>query len=248
MTMTRMTGESGGMAATGSRGRFHRPAGRSPLSSLVSREVARFIGGALLAAILVGLGTFVVIGRDAEDEAIRVAETITSVQGHSVIEPSITPALLTRSPAAIADLDVIVRQRILTSSVVRVKIWDASGLIVYSDEHRLIGRTFLLDSGKSAALRNGAVDADVSVLTDSENQYERSFGKLLEVYLPVRGSERCPPAVRDLPALRRHQQLPGNGVVVLRAHPRCRAAPARAGHGAAGREPGAAAALLPRRS
>lgn len=155
---------------------------------------------------------------------------------------------MTRSPAAIADLDVIVRQRILTSSVVRVKIWDASGLIVYSDEHPLIGRTFLLDSGKSAALRNGAVDADVSVLTDSENQYERSFGKLLEVYLPVRAPNGAPllfETYQRYDAISSYQATVWSSFVPILG---CRPAPARAGHGAAGCEPGAAAALLPRRS
>ena len=48
--------------------------------------------------------------------------------------------------------------RVLSSRVVRVKIWTASGEIVYSDAHALIGQTFALGDDEQAALAAGATE------------------------------------------------------------------------------------------
>ncbi len=155
------------------------------LRRVLRNEVARFAAGGLLAALLVGAGTFFVVSRDAEDQAIGHAKDITQVEATGIVQPALSDSLLHRDPAAIGALDRIVRQRILNSAVVRVKLWTADGTVIYSDEPRLIGRRFTLDSAELASFHGGAVDAGVSDLTDAENQYERSFGKLLQVYLPV---------------------------------------------------------------
>ncbi len=125
------------------------------------------------------------VSRDAEDQAIQHAKDITQVEAIGIVQPALSDSLLHRDAAAIGALDVIVRQRILSADVVRVKLWTADGTILYSDESRLIGRRFPLDPGEQAIFHGGPVQAGVSDLTDAENVYERSFGKLLQVYLPV---------------------------------------------------------------
>ncbi len=90
------------------------------------------------------------------------------------------------SPAAIAQLDSVVRGRVLNSRVVRVKIWTASGRILYSDMTTLMGETYPLGTEEQAALAGGNTAADDSDLTKPENRFEQVFGRLLEVYLPVR--------------------------------------------------------------
>jgi two-component system NarL family sensor kinase len=68
---------------------------------------------------------------------------------------------------------------------VRVKIWTAAGVVVYSDEPALIGSRYQLGEDDIESLGTGRIDAEVSDLSKPENRYERSFGKLLEVYLPI---------------------------------------------------------------
>src|ERR1035437_9503009 len=155
------------------------------LRRLLRNEVARFIAGGLLAACIIGVGTFFVVSRDAEDQAVGHAKDITQVEGRGIVQPALMDSLLNGDLTARASLDAIVRQRILGGDVVRVKLWKGDGTILYSDEPRLVGQHFHLDSGELAALNGGAVDAGVSDLTDPENQYEHSFGKLLQVYLGV---------------------------------------------------------------
>lgn len=86
-------------------------------------------------------------------------------------------------------VDHVVRHGVLDQSLVRVKIWRADGTIVYSDQPRLIGSRYQLDAENIESLRSGLINAAVSDLSQPENRYERTYGKLLEVYLPVRAPD-----------------------------------------------------------
>jgi signal transduction histidine kinase len=70
--------------------------------------------------------------------------------------------------------------------LVRVKIWDQDGKILYSDAGSLIGRRFQLGEDKRRALDETQTVAGVSALDDPENAQEEDFGQLLEVYLGMR--------------------------------------------------------------
>ena len=76
------------------------------------------------------------------------------------------------------------RERVLTTGIVRVKLWSPEGNVVYADEPQLIGRTFALGQDQREALAEPKTQAEVSELTSSENEFE-SGGRLLEVYRPV---------------------------------------------------------------
>jgi signal transduction histidine kinase len=106
--------------------------------------------------------------------------------GRSVLGPVITNEVLAGDPAAMQRLDAIVRQRVLGSQVVRVKVWSADARVIYSDEPRLIGQTFALDAGEMALLQSAQVTAKISHLSDPENVFERPLKKLLEVYVGMR--------------------------------------------------------------
>jgi two-component system NarL family sensor kinase len=71
---------------------------------------------------------------------------------------------------------------VLLGPVVRVKIWDASGRIVYSDEPRLIGERYALPPDEREKLETGGISSEISNLTRPESHFERGQGKLLEVY------------------------------------------------------------------
>jgi two-component system NarL family sensor kinase len=72
---------------------------------------------------------------------------------------------------------------------VRVKVWDARGRIVYSDEPRLIGSTFPLGDDEQRVLREGGVASDASDLGRPENRYDRKFRRLVEVYVRIRAAD-----------------------------------------------------------
>src|SRR5689334_24076562 len=113
------------------------------------------------------------------------AKRTTRLVGTGVVQPELTDGLLRRDPAAIARVDRIVRGRVTSDPIVRVKIWSPDGTIVYSDEPRLIGDHFALGADEREVIENGGVDAEISDLDKPENRYEVRDRKLLEVYMPV---------------------------------------------------------------
>jgi signal transduction histidine kinase len=73
----------------------------------------------------------------------------------------------------------------LDGDVLRVKIWSADGVVIYSDEPRLIGAQFDLGDEQRAVLENGGSNAEVADLSKSENEFDQGLGSVLEVYTRV---------------------------------------------------------------
>jgi two-component system NarL family sensor kinase len=149
------------------------------------RVFVQVIAGALvvLAAVaLVGVGAS---QRLAELEAVNDAAKTATLLADSVVQPAVTEALLAGDTSAVAVVDEVVRANVLDQGIVRVKIWDPSGRILYSDEPALIGQTFPLGAGERGVLTHPLVHADISDLTAPENRFERGHGRLLEVYRPI---------------------------------------------------------------
>src|SRR4051812_27955458 len=150
------------------------------------RALAQFIVSGLVAVALLGLAAVAIMRKSGNDEAIREAQQVTRLAGDGVVSPRVTPELLRGEPDAIRRMDRIVHGSVIRGSVVRVKIWKPDGTIVYSDEHRLIGKRFELDPGELEALNARGVDAEISDLSAPENRYEKRGTPLLEVYHGVR--------------------------------------------------------------
>jgi two-component system, NarL family, sensor kinase len=158
----------------------------------VAGAVARFAITGLAGLALLTFVAIQLLSSRGTSEAIRNAKSLTQLAGRGVVAPYITPALLAGQPGAIAALDRVVRARLLEDPVVRVKIWEAGGRIVYSDEPRLIGARYPLRDEEADALRTGGVAAEVSDLTRPENRFERQYHKLLEVYLGLKSTNGKP--------------------------------------------------------
>ncbi len=105
------------------------------------------------------------------------------------VQPRISPSELKHglSASGVAGLDEQLRARSVTNDLARIKIWNNEGLIVYSDDHSLIGRR----PGESDDLQNalhGRPDAATVVTPSlhSETASEVGLGRLVEVYVPLR--------------------------------------------------------------
>jgi two-component system NarL family sensor kinase len=149
------------------------------------RLFLQFALSGLFAMLVVALLATIVLSRAGESESVRDARRLTEVLGRSVVEPNLDDGIVRSNRVELATFDRLVHQRVLRSPVVRVKLWDASGRIVYSDEPRLIGSRYPLGDDELATLRGNGVEAGISDLSAPENRYERPRRKLLEVYMPV---------------------------------------------------------------
>jgi signal transduction histidine kinase len=140
---------------------------------------------AVLVCCAVGVVGTIVSRSIAERQAVHDMAQRTDLLATSVVQPALTDAVATDTGTAREALDPLVRGRLLGGSLVRVKVWTPSGEIIYSDETRLAGTRFVLDSDARAAFTEVSVEANVTDLSRPENRYERRQGKLLEVYRPV---------------------------------------------------------------
>ena len=143
------------------------------------------VAAALTVIVAVAFVGVIAARRLAEDESVNDAAKTADLLAESVVQPVLADGLLTGDPGALAAIGAVVTQRVLSATVLRVKIWTPTGRIVYSDEPRLIGRVFPLGDDERGVLTNPRIRADVSDLRAPENEYEQGNVKLLEVYRPV---------------------------------------------------------------
>jgi signal transduction histidine kinase len=172
------------------------PGQKNPATAPMSWRpvVIEILIAALVVFALVSTAGVLAAYRVAEQEAVTNALRSCDLLARSVLEPALSDALVppefgsndsTASAAALSRVDHAVHAFVLSSTVVRVKIWTPAGRVVYSDEKRLIGDSFPLDETGEQALFTDSTIGAVSDLGDPENEFERSDGTLLEVYRPV---------------------------------------------------------------
>ncbi|WP_426592441.1 sensor histidine kinase [Cellulomonas sp. McL0617] len=169
-TLTRLRGAGGGVES-----RPVRP----------WRVFGRLVAAAALVLVIVAFLGLSASRRIAEHESVNDAARLTDLLADAVVQPVLRDGLPSGDPAAVTALDDVVRANVLSDSVVRVKVWDGDGKIVYSDDPRLVGRVFALGDDEQSVLARPTTEAEVSDLDKPENVYERGQGKLLEVYRPV---------------------------------------------------------------
>jgi signal transduction histidine kinase len=149
----------------------------------IFRAVAGFALTGLAALVIVAVGGAYLLRDLGTSEAINDARRVTEIAGHGIVEPQLNQDVMAGSKRELDVLDTIIKTRVLSDQIVRVKIWAADGRIIYSDEPRLIGQKFDLEEDQLDALNGGPAAAHVSDLSHSENLFEREQGKVLEVYM-----------------------------------------------------------------
>src|SRR5919201_1525031 len=87
--------------------------------------------------------------------------------------------------ASLDRVDRALRAERIGQRVVRVKVWNPKGRVVYSDDRRLVDKRFPISEELESAL-HGRIASEVSSLTEKEQADDRHFGRLLEVYVPLR--------------------------------------------------------------
>jgi signal transduction histidine kinase len=154
-----------------------------------SRLVTRFALSSLVAFLAIGAILAVVVSgqlRSRQEDAAQfhaqfVADSVLAY----VVKPSDLQAPMDVTGAPYQDLLRIVRERILIKPVVRVKIWSADGTVLFSDDPRLVGRHFAVDSDLKEGFA-GETTSGVTDLEEKENVFERHLApKLFSTYTPL---------------------------------------------------------------
>jgi nitrate/nitrite-specific signal transduction histidine kinase len=161
--------------------------------------LARFTLTGLTLTIAIGLALGWAVGRELErsaldQEAASAADTVTLV-----LDPFLRPDDFdgAPSPERRAAIERFIRERILHRHIVRVKIWNASGVVVYSDDPAAVGQRQPVQDELGEALQlsealQGRIATGISDLSKEENRTERDgYARLMEIYVPIRlGGDR----------------------------------------------------------
>lgn len=144
------------------------------------------VGATALAAVVAGVAVAIALGFIIPNIVERhlLDASVNSI--HDTVD-EIARSIRQEGDLDDRDLAVLqseVERSLLGREIVRVKIWDISGTIVFSDEKRLIGNTYELTDDLIAAF-SGELIHDEPNLSSPQNQYERDLGELREYYVPV---------------------------------------------------------------
>lgn len=142
----------------------------------------------LLVTIIIAGVMAIYIQRELEQLALRQAAEAAAEQVDLFLKPNLKSTDLVGPINFASDQKVTaLMEKILNDPhVVRVKIWNRDGLLIYSDEKELVGRYFPIDDDLQKAL-SGETIMDVSSLNKAENVLEKGrFGsQLMEIYVPL---------------------------------------------------------------
>lgn len=159
----------------------------------LTNPVAQFLAAGLVTLVVVVVATSALSRSAADEEAIADARSLTWVLAQSVAQPEIPTGLVDGDAAAIDRLDRTALDRLLVGDVLRVKLWDADGTVLYSDRTELIGAVYPLGDDELEVLAHGGTEAELSDLGRPENRFERALGgDLLEVYTRIESPEGEP--------------------------------------------------------
>lgn len=151
--------------------------------SHVRRAVVRFVLFGLLALVIVASGTLLIAEKVVRGEVLRHAQRTTRDIADTLIAPVAEDAFRQRDPRAMAELDRVMSDRMADGSLMRVKVWSAEGVVVWSDDSRLIGQRFPLEPKDARLLHTLAATSEFTELDRAENAYDPRVDELVEVYL-----------------------------------------------------------------
>ena len=182
---------------------------RSPEHSEVRAAVVKFLLMGALALVLVALPVTFWVRAVAEEQALHDGILITQRLADHTAGPLATDGLLAGDPVAISELDRQVGPWLDKEGVLRIKIWNPDGKVVYSDQSSIIGQVFELRAPERALLAGGEATATLGHQEEFENQFESADGELVEVYVrfvAVNGTPLIFEAYYDDEPLREEQQ------------------------------------------
>lgn len=139
----------------------------------------------ILTAGMVAIGGW--LGRQIEQSAVNRAALIASVYVESILAAQLHDWAKTGivSGPTHSMLDRIFINGPLSRKVVRFKLWDNEGRIIYSSDHTQDGDIFPI-TGRLAEAFAGRLHAQITDLSGPDNRSERTrWPRLLEVYVPV---------------------------------------------------------------
>ncbi len=175
--------------ASGRASRGPLPPGRS---TVVRSAVTRFVVWSVAVLLVVASGTLLLSQPLAESLSLHEADVRSVAFANSVVAPLVDEGVRAGRPEAMAPLERLMRARMADGSIAHMKIWTADGLVLWTDEAGMTGRTYELEPDVAALFGGTGATAELSDLDKPENAAEQSHEELIEVYVGFRAADGHP--------------------------------------------------------
>ena len=151
------------------------------------RLLLRFGLISALAIAAVGVVLIAELRSTIRGQAVNEARTLAVLAARLRVQPELTPkdldGPLTRRRSD--QLNQLLESSFEDTKVVRIKLWNPRGQVVFSDDPSIQGKRFDLSTDLEEAFAGGVI-AGIVDADDAENSGTSRYGDLVEVYVPLR--------------------------------------------------------------
>src|SRR5258706_14162881 len=134
----------------------------------------RFSLISLFVILLIAVGLAWRLESTLENDALQAVAENTAEQANNILNRNLTSADLkdVLQGQRYQEIDALIHSTLLSTNIVRIKIWNRAGLLVYSEDKTITGKTFPLTDEITKAF-NGEIATEISQLQAAENIKER---------------------------------------------------------------------------
>lgn len=75
--------------------------------------------------------------------------------------------------------------RIRSSEIFQIKVWDTAAKVIFSNDETVIGKTFVSDQEYNKTLQQGMIITNLESQSKAEKIYEQTYKQALEMYIPI---------------------------------------------------------------
>ena len=131
--------------------------------------LARFTLVSLLLTLLIAAGLAWRLESTLERDALSAVAENTADQATKILNKNLTSTDLSAAlhGERYEEIDTLIHNTLLSANIVRIKIWNRDGLLVYSDDKNILGKTFPVTDEMRKAF-SGEIATELSYLQAEE--------------------------------------------------------------------------------
>jgi HD-GYP domain-containing protein (c-di-GMP phosphodiesterase class II) len=149
--------------------------------------LVRFTLVSLFVTVLIATGLAWRLELTLERDALSAVAENTADQATNILNDNLTVADLKTALQGerYVEIDALIHHTLLSANIVRIKIWNRDGLLIYSDDSSIMGKTFPITQEMIKAF-SGEMATEISRLEAAENiDVQGLYEQLFEIYVPL---------------------------------------------------------------
>ena len=161
------------------------PKTKEPSGTFMVRHFALV---SIIVITVIGLIVSYVMTQRMEEIMFKSYANITSSNVKSFISAELTEKDFSTSMKGerLKEFDKFLDERVLNEDILKIKLWNKKGQVIYSDDVRIIGKSFPIKDDLGDALEGQATSEIVETENEEENIFDKNeFDIAIETYVPL---------------------------------------------------------------